>query len=179
MAASAATAVEREDTLASAPTLCRLENRADRKAAIAIRQVVLEQFIASLKKPPKRLILDFDATDDPVHGKQIGRFSTAITTTTASCPCMSFAATSFWWPICAPAISTAPNIHGRFCLFWSNGSANPRYIVTNLQGNAQYLNEKLYCARGDMENRIKKQQLDLFADRTSCHNCGPINSVCF
>ena len=47
--------------------------------------------------------------------------------------------------------------------------ANPRYIVTNLKGDAQELYEKLYCARGDMENRIKEQQLDLFADRTSCH----------
>ncbi len=47
--------------------------------------------------------------------------------------------------------------------------ANPRYIVTNLDGDGQELYEKLYCARGDMENRIKEQQLDLFADRTSCH----------
>ena len=45
--------------------------------------------------------------------------------------------------------------------------ANPRYIVTNLPGEAKHLYEKLYCARGDMENRIKEQQLDLFADRTS------------
>ena len=47
--------------------------------------------------------------------------------------------------------------------------ANPRYIVTNLPGEAKHLYEKLYCARGDMENRIKEQQLDLFADRTSAH----------
>ena len=47
--------------------------------------------------------------------------------------------------------------------------ANPRYIVTNLAGEAQELYEKPYCQRGDMENRIKEQQLDLFADRTSCH----------
>jgi hypothetical protein len=46
--------------------------------------------------------------------------------------------------------------------------ANPRYVVTNLNGQAQALYEKVYCARGDMENRIKEQQLDLFADRTSC-----------
>ena len=51
--------------------------------------------------------------------------------------------------------------------------ANPRYIVTNLEGGAQELYEKLYCARGDMENRIKEQQLDLFADRTSCHKWWP------
>ena len=46
---------------------------------------------------------------------------------------------------------------------------NPRYIVTNLTGEPQFLYDKRYCARGDMENRIKEQQLALFADRTSCH----------
>ena len=47
--------------------------------------------------------------------------------------------------------------------------ANPRYVLTNLSGAPQRLYERVYCARGDMENRIKEQQLDLFADRTSCH----------
>ena len=51
--------------------------------------------------------------------------------------------------------------------------ANPRYIVTNLEGNGRELYEKLYCQRGDMENLIKEQQLDLFADRTSCHAWWP------
>jgi hypothetical protein len=50
------------------------------------------------------------------------------------------------------------------------GRANPRFVVTSLQGDqyqARALYEKLYCARGEMENRIKECQLDLFADRTS------------
>ncbi|MEW6267769.1 MAG: IS1380 family transposase [Thermodesulfobacteriota bacterium] len=50
------------------------------------------------------------------------------------------------------------------------GKANPRFVVTSVsaeQWAAAPLYEKLYCARGDMENRIKEQQLDLFADRTS------------
>lgn len=51
--------------------------------------------------------------------------------------------------------------------------ANTRYIVTNLEGQAQHLYENVYCARGEMENRIKEQQLDMFADRTSCHNWWP------
>ena len=51
--------------------------------------------------------------------------------------------------------------------------ANPRFVVTNLwkqeyEGKSLY--EELYCARGDMENRIKEQQLCLFADRTSTHD---------
>jgi hypothetical protein len=48
--------------------------------------------------------------------------------------------------------------------------ANPRFVVTSLSArevDARTLYERLYCARGDMENRIKECQLDLFADRTS------------
>ena len=48
--------------------------------------------------------------------------------------------------------------------------ANPRFVVTSLSPErlgARALYEDFYCARGDMENRIKEQQLDLFADRTS------------
>ncbi len=47
---------------------------------------------------------------------------------------------------------------------------NPRFVVTSLtpkQAAAQHLYETIYCARGEMENRIKEQQLGLFADRTS------------
>jgi hypothetical protein len=47
---------------------------------------------------------------------------------------------------------------------------NPRYIVTSLAGDGQMLYDKTYCGRGEMENRIKEQQLGLFADRTSCHD---------
>ena len=47
--------------------------------------------------------------------------------------------------------------------------SNPRYVVTTLRGEADELYDLIYCARGDMENRIKEQQLGLFADRTSCH----------
>ena len=49
---------------------------------------------------------------------------------------------------------------------------NPRFVVTSLSAHnhpAQPLYEQTYCARGEMENRIKEQQLDLFADRTSTH----------
>jgi len=47
--------------------------------------------------------------------------------------------------------------------------ANPRFVVTTLSNAPQQLYERGYCARGDMENRIKECQLGLFADRTSCH----------
>ena len=50
------------------------------------------------------------------------------------------------------------------------GKANPRFVVTSLDERrwpARALYEQLYCARGEMENRIKECQLHLFADRTS------------
>lgn len=50
--------------------------------------------------------------------------------------------------------------------------ANPRFVVTSIgmeRCEARALYEDVYCARGDMENRIKEQQLDMFADRTSAH----------
>jgi len=53
---------------------------------------------------------------------------------------------------------------------WTQGEANPRFVVTSLEperADARTLYEDLYCARGEMENRIKECQLDLFADRTS------------
>jgi Transposase DDE domain group 1 len=68
------TAVERDTVLASQSTLCRFENHAGRETAWQVHRVLVEQFIASFKHRPKKLILDFDATDDAVHGKQEGRF---------------------------------------------------------------------------------------------------------
>jgi hypothetical protein len=53
---------------------------------------------------------------------------------------------------------------------WTGGEANPRFVVTSLRASAvraRRLYEKLYCARGEMENRIKECQLDLLADRAS------------
>ena len=67
------TALERDEELASSPTLCRLENRVNRQAAFAFHQVLVEKFIASFAAAPAELILDFDATDDRVHGQQEGR----------------------------------------------------------------------------------------------------------
>jgi hypothetical protein len=56
---------------------------------------------------------------------------------------------------------------------WTQGESNPRFIISNedpLSYEAQALYEKDYCARGNMENRIKEQQLDLYADRTSAES---------
>jgi hypothetical protein len=53
---------------------------------------------------------------------------------------------------------------------WTQDEANPRFVVTSLkrsEAGARQLYEDIYCARGDMENRIKECQLDLYADRTS------------
>ena len=49
------------------------------------------------------------------------------------------------------------------------GKSNPRFLVTNCAGDPRALYGDHYCPRGDVEKRIKEQQLGLFADRTSCH----------
>ena len=67
------TAAEREEELASSSTLCRLENRAGRKEARLLHEELFEQFVKSFSKAPRRLVLDFDCTDDRVHGLQEGR----------------------------------------------------------------------------------------------------------
>ncbi len=59
---------------ASPPTLCRLENRVDRKALARIAEVFIETFIRSHTTAPEELILDFDPTNDPVQGNQDQRF---------------------------------------------------------------------------------------------------------
>lgn len=53
---------------------------------------------------------------------------------------------------------------------WSSRGANPRFVITNLEGPPGQLYDEVYVQRGEMENRIKEQQLMLFADRTSCRN---------
>ena len=62
---------------------------------------------------------------------------------------------------------------------WTGGEANPRFVVTSLtrrEHEARHLYEKVYCARGEMENRIKECQLDLFADRTPVQARGRLSA---
>jgi hypothetical protein len=261
------TSVESDQPLASASTLCRLENRADRETAVGIHMVLIEQFIASFKQPPRRLILDFDATDDPVHGQQDGRFFHGFYRHYCFLPLYVFCGSQLlvaylrpsdidgarhaWailqllvkrlrkaWPkvqiifrgdsgfcrwrmlrwcekhhvgyivglaknkrinaIAEPWLAEARDSFQRTgqkqrifaqvqygALTWDQSrrvivkaehsvmGRNPRYVVTNLPGNPQRLYDKIYCQRGDMENRIKEQQLGLFSDRTSCHHWWP------
>lgn len=257
------TSVERDTELASPSTLCRFENRADRDTAWVIHQVMVEQFVKSFQRAPRKLILDFDATDDTVHGKQEGRFFHGYYDSYCFLPLYVFCGGQLLvsylrpskidgakhaWAILSllvkrlrqawPKVKIIFRGDSGFCrhkmLSWCERNdvgyiigiaknkrlntlsqelqqqaeegfqqsgnkqrlfaefryaaktwarkrriiakaehtakgSNPRYIVTNLQGEPQELYDKLYCARGDMENRIKEQQLDLFADRTSCH----------
>jgi hypothetical protein len=64
------TAVGVDDDIASAPTLCRLEKWADKTTAWKLHAVLVEQFIASFTTAPTELVLDFDATDNPLYGQQ-------------------------------------------------------------------------------------------------------------
>ena len=256
------TAVEADEDLASTSTLCRWENSADRETAVRISGLLVEQFISSFKKAPKELILDFDATDDPVHGKQEGRFFHGYYDHYCFLPLYVFCgekllvsylrpsnidAARHAWAILSllvkrfrqvwPGVKIIFRGDSGFCrwrmLSWcdnnevnyitgvaknsrlndkasalmekakseheasgekqrlfseisysaytwdkerrilvkaehSDQGSNPRYVVTNLSGDPQKLYDEVYCARGDMENRIKEQQLGLFSDRTSC-----------
>jgi hypothetical protein len=64
------TAVDGDEALASAPTLSRLETRATRAQAWALHEVLIEQLIASHEHAPAGLVLDVDASDVPLHGRQ-------------------------------------------------------------------------------------------------------------
>jgi hypothetical protein len=252
-----------EAPLASAPTLCRLENRASRRALFELSRVLVEQFIASFSEPPECLVLDFDATDVPVHGHQEGRFFHGYYDHHCFLPLYVFAGDQILVAYLRPADRDACH-HARavlkllvtrlrqawpgvrlifradsgFCRWrlmrwcdsngvgyviglarnarllalagpWLHAAAvcwektrqpqrlfgefhyaagswdrprrvivkaehnaqgdNPRFIVSNLPGNARGLYDVLYCQRGEAENRIKEQQGMLFAGRTSCH----------
>lgn len=68
------TIVGSNSELASSPTLCRFENCANREIAVAINKQMVEAFIASHKASPTELILDFDATENPIYGEQDGKY---------------------------------------------------------------------------------------------------------
>jgi hypothetical protein len=258
------TALERTETLAGDSTLCRLEQRVDRQAAVAFHEVLLEKFIASFSTAPSELILDFDATDDRVHGNQEGRHFHGYYGDWCFLPLYVFCgeqllvaylrpsnidASRHAWAILKlltarlrqawPEVKLIVRADSGFCrwkmLHWCEWASvdyiigvarnarlqalgaelmgqatkafaatgekqrrfgwidyaagtwdrerrviakaevtakgeNPRFVVTSLEGDAQELYDRIYCARGEMENRIKEQQLGLFSDRTSCRS---------
>jgi hypothetical protein len=231
----------------------------------AIESVFVNLFLDAHRRPPKQIILDLDATDDPLHGDQEGRFFHGYYDCWCYLPLYVFCGRHLLAAklrranidASAGAVEEAARIVGqirarwpkvrillradsgfarealmRWCelngvdyLFglaqnprlnaeiaaeldqarqislrtgrsarrfkdfiwatrdswsqqrrviakaeWTRGEANPRFVVTSLsraEHQARHLYEQVYCARGDMENRIKECQLDLFADRTS------------
>ena len=232
----------------------------------AADQLLIDLFFEAHEDPPAEVVLDLDATDDPIHGKQQGRFFHGYYNCYCYLPLYIFAGDHLLcarlrtadqdgaagsleeleriipriraeWPetriivrgdsgFCrewlmawcdsegveyvlgiarnerltakiASELRQAREQHERtgrpervFRNFayrtlksWSRSrrvvgkaehlerGSNPRFVVTSLsqqEWDARRLYEDLYCARGEMENRIKEQQLDLFADRTSC-----------
>jgi len=231
--------------------------------AAGLEAFFIREYVRSLKKSTRRIVLDLDATDDPLHGQQEGRFFHGYYGHYCYLPLYVFAG---GWPVLArlrtskldasagateavemivrairqklPRVKIILRADSGFCrdglmswceehdvhyLFgiarnavlerelessleqarqlaqespgqsarvfqefaykakkwpgakrrvigkaeWTAHGRNPRFIITNLTGEARGLYERDYCARGDMENRIKEQQQDLFADRTS------------
>ena len=261
------TACGRGGRLAAESTIGRLERAADRAWAWAAHEVLVDTFIASFESPPEELVLDFDATDDALHGRQEGRFFHGYYDHYCFLPLYVFCGDQLLvsylrpsnidgarhaWAILAllvkrlrrewPEVRIILRADSGFCRYrmltwcerhgvgyivglaknarlneqaeiwmaWAAAAyrhsrekqrlfvelrygarswgrrrrviarlehgakgANPRYVVTNLEGHGAELYDDLYCKRGEMENRIKEQQLDLFADRTSCHKWWP------
>lgn len=233
----------------------------------AMDALLVDLFLESYETPPQEIVLDVDATDDPVHGKQEGRFFHGYYRHYCYLPLYIFCGEQLLcarlrtadqdgaagtveelqtivtrvrdrWPtvriilrgdggFCRDEIMSWCEVHQvdyvlglaknnrlksaiaddmeqakttceitgkaarvfrdfryRTLKSWSRerrvvGKAeylgkgeNPRFIVSSIskeEREARTLYEDVYCARGDMENRIKEQQLALFADRTSTH----------
>jgi len=255
------TAVGRDADMASASTLCRFENSVDSRSLWELSSALVEVFIESHAKAPEEIILDFDATDDEVHGRQEGRFFHGYYDHYCFLPLYVFCGVHLLAAYLRPSnIDAAKHSLGilgllvkrlrkvwpktriivradsGFCRWklmrWCDSHAigymlglaknsrlldkaqplldeahecflqtgnkqklfaesqyaaqtwdkerrviikaeylpkgsNPRFVVTNLSAAPELLYQQ-YCARGEMENRIKEQQLCLFADRTSC-----------
>jgi hypothetical protein len=260
--------------LAGKSTLNRLEHAPktedDRYRKLSVDEAAMKRLFVSLflegqATPPKRVVLDLDATDDPIHGEQEGRFFHGYYKCYCYLPLYVFCGRELllaklrpanidasagakeeiaWiiaqiresWPdveiwlradsgFCreelmgwceqnrveyvfglarnarleteiaselaeaeakakesGKAMRSFKELRYRTRNSWSRErrviakaehlpqGKNPRFIVTSLPREAvegQELYEKIYCARGEMENRIKECQLDLFADRTS------------
>jgi hypothetical protein len=232
---------------------------------VAIKNLLVELFLEAHERPPREIILDLDATDDPLHGEQEGRFFHGYYDCYCYLPLYVFCGRDLLvaklrradldaaagaveevarlvacirsrWPrtrillradsgfardelmawceangvdflfglaqnerliaqikceldLVAVKSQRTGQPERRFKTFmwrtrrtwsrsrrvvakaeWTKGEANPRFVVTSLRRDeckAKYLYEKIYCARGEMENRIKECQLDLYADRTS------------
>jgi hypothetical protein len=235
--------------------------------AVAIERLFVDFFVEAHRTPPKQIILDLDATDDPVHGHQEGRFFHGYYDCYCYLPLYIFcgrhllaarlrrsnidasagsveevarivAQVRARWPRVRILLRADPGFARETLMAWceahkvdylfglarnarlegeiaaelaeaaaesrttgrparrfrdfmwttldswsrrrrvigkaecTRGEANPRFIVTSLKpkaAGARYLYERVYCARGEMENRIKECQLDLSADRTSSH----------
>ncbi len=232
----------------------------------AVDELLIDLFLEAHEEPPTEVVLDLDATDDPIHGKQEGRFFHGYYDCYCYLPLYIFAGDHLLcarlrtsdrdgaagsleelrriipriraaWPKTRIVVRGDSGFCREWLMAWSEANrveyvlglakndrlramveseleqareqhertgeparvfkdldyrtlkswsrsrrvvgkaehlergSNPRFVVTSFceeEWDARRLYEDLYCARGEMENRIKEQQLDLFADRTSC-----------
>jgi hypothetical protein len=109
VAMQTAVGVERE--VASAPTLCRLESWANRATAARLHEVLVEQFIASFEAAPEELVLDFDATDNPLHGHPEERFFHGY----YDCYCLLAAVRVLRPAVAVRAVAAQPYRSGKAC----------------------------------------------------------------
>ncbi len=110
---------EPDTPLASPATLCRFENRITRRCLARMSGVFVDQFIASFRRPPKELILDFDATDDRVHGDQEGKFYHGYYDHYCYLPLYVFCGERLLCAYLRPATSTRRCTAAQSCACWS------------------------------------------------------------
>jgi hypothetical protein len=234
----------------------------NRATAWRLHEVLVDQFMASFDGAPEELVLDFDATDNPLHGQQEGRFFHGYYDSYCYLPLYVFCGQAMLacvlrpskidgarhaaavikllvarlrqaWPATRFIVRADSGFCRRRLLQWCERSGvgyiiglarnarlhaavevaeaaladaykasgakqrligefsyaakswpherrvitrleygeqgtNPRFVVTNLEGEPDALYDGLYCQRGEAENRIKEAQLDLFGTRASC-----------
>jgi hypothetical protein len=80
---------------------------------IAIKRLMVDLFLDAHDHPPQEIILDLDATDDPVHGTRKGGSSTATTTATVTCRSTYSAGATYWRPGCSPRVSARRRMRSR------------------------------------------------------------------
>ena len=143
----------------------------DRYHRIVCRPQAVDVFLDSHATAPETLVVDLDATDDPLPGQQEGRFFHGYYGGYCYLPLSMFCGHRLLVAKLRPAnidaaagaVDEVERVVGQLCARWGE----VRIILRADSGFARELYEDFYCARGDMENRIEERQMGLFADRTS------------
>ena len=164
---------ETGDDLMSQPTLSRLENAPSWRQPGRMGLSMIDLSCASFRAVPERIVLDIDDTDDAVHGgPQLALFNAHYDEYIFQ-PIHIFEATT-GKPV-LPLLRPGKRPSGEEA---TSKGCDVRFVVTNLPGRAEVLYEKVYCARGRMENMIKDNKLYTKSDHHPATAGRPTSSAC-